>query len=449
MPTEMPITDPIRKAAILVSALDRNSADALLDKMGPDQAARVRHAVFELDDITDQEQDQVMREFVAAGGGQVGPPTRKAFEANSAPPFDQAALHAGRQHPATAPGRQADRHDDHARADDGPFPILREASIETLANHLAHENGQVIAVVVAHLPPRRAAELIGRMAPHRQADVLRRVAAMDAASPAAIEVLQQQFEAKLTEELRQQRNRTAGIAAVNLILSAAGSQRDELLNNLTANDNELSQMVRSQSTPGPSPHATLPQKSLRDGDQHRDGPRTSSNHRPNETADHSPDPRPARETCPAEPKRTQTADGTPDARTPDAHTPDARTPGERAKVEHATSSLPVERAGRTERVTFEQLGELDDQGLAVLFSEIDPEITLLALAGASPEFVQRMMRPLLPREARTLRRKMERLGPIRLSDIAAAQREVAKMATQLVEEGVLSPPAPARFAVAA
>ena len=104
---------------------------------------------------------------------------------------------------------------------------------------------------------------------------------------------------------------------------------------------------------------------------------------------------------------------------------------------------------KTEPIAFEQLADLDDEGLAMLFREVDPEITLVALAGASSEFVERVMHPLPPREARTLRRKMERLGPIRLSDMAAAQREVAQAARRLVEDGRLPRFVTPRFAVAA
>ena len=100
-------------------------------------------------------------------------------------------------------------------------------------------------------------------------------------------------------------------------------------------------------------------------------------------------------------------------------------------------------------IAFEELKEFDDEGLALLFREVDPEITLVALAGASSELVDRVMKPLASREARSLRRRMERLGPIRLRDITAAQREVADAATQLVQEGRLPKLVAPRFVVAA
>src|SRR6188472_3707459 len=61
----------LRKAAILVTALDGAAADQLLDQMGEQQAARVRNAVMELSDIDPAEQETVLAEFF-------GKPTRQA-----------------------------------------------------------------------------------------------------------------------------------------------------------------------------------------------------------------------------------------------------------------------------------------------------------------------------------------------------------------------------------
>ena len=58
----------MRKAAILVSALDHRTADALLDRMPADDAARVRNAVLDLGDVSDDEQRAVLAEFLQAGG---------------------------------------------------------------------------------------------------------------------------------------------------------------------------------------------------------------------------------------------------------------------------------------------------------------------------------------------------------------------------------------------
>src|SRR3712207_1018218 len=57
----------LRKAAILVSALDQATADALLDQMDPDQDARVRRALVDLEEIDPREQRAVIDEFFRGG----------------------------------------------------------------------------------------------------------------------------------------------------------------------------------------------------------------------------------------------------------------------------------------------------------------------------------------------------------------------------------------------
>ena len=53
----------LRKAAILISALDTPAADRLLEQMGAQQAALVRSAVVELTHIDPQEEDDILGEF--------------------------------------------------------------------------------------------------------------------------------------------------------------------------------------------------------------------------------------------------------------------------------------------------------------------------------------------------------------------------------------------------
>ncbi|MBI2477805.1 MAG: hypothetical protein HYV60_03905, partial [Planctomycetia bacterium] len=79
----------------------------------------------------------------------------------------------------------------------------------------------------------------------------------------------------------------------------------------------------------------------------------------------------------------------------------------------------------------------------------DSKIALLALAGATPAFVGRLLKQLPTREAKSLRRRMEQLGPLRLSDIAEAQATIAEIAARLIETGAIDSPRPEHFAVAA
>src|SRR6476659_4558543 len=54
----------LRKAAVLISALDEREADAILQQMSAEDAAKVRSALVELQDVPADEQQQVLADFL-------------------------------------------------------------------------------------------------------------------------------------------------------------------------------------------------------------------------------------------------------------------------------------------------------------------------------------------------------------------------------------------------
>jgi flagellar motor switch protein FliG len=80
-----------------------------------------------------------------------------------------------------------------------------------------------------------------------------------------------------------------------------------------------------------------------------------------------------------------------------------------------------------QRVAFCDVERLSDEMLAALLNVAEPEMTELALAGASRTMVRRVMGLMTSAEAKRLARRIERLGPIRLSDVERAQAELARL----------------------
>lgn len=79
---------------------------------------------------------------------------------------------------------------------------------------------------------------------------------------------------------------------------------------------------------------------------------------------------------------------------------------------------------QVQAVDFEQLAALSDQELRGLLGKADPELVMLALAGASPGLARRCLALLEPPLARHIERSLARLGPLLLADISQAQAEV-------------------------
>lgn len=277
-----------------------------------------------------------------------------------------------------------------------PFHFLRQAETDAIAKHLAHENPQISAVVVAHLPPRQAANLIAHFEPARQADVLRRVSELDLADTAVVRDVEQHLEMLLSEDVRLANNRVAGLSAVAAILEAAGDKRDSLVSSLARHQNTLVRRmnnVRSRSRLPRAKDAATQVGPSHGVQQQRDERRTSESDVP--------------------------------------------------------TSHPAAEASRDRSLTFDDLSKLSDLALARIFRESDPQIALMALAGADASFVDRLMRQLPRPEAKSLRRRMESLGPLQLNDLAHAQDQIGELASHLAARGEIKVPAPARFTVAA
>ncbi len=325
-------TAKLRKAAILVASLDQVTAESVLAQMDPEQAEEVRHSILHLGEVDPLEQDRVIEEFF-----HVGPPT--AFKNLPGIELDgdlvrRLAIPSTTLH-SDPPASESDS--DEPDSDEPPFRFLHEAEFETLAPFLKREHPQTIAVVVSHLPATRAAEVLAELPAVLQVDVIRRLVDLDKADPRMLREVERGLQAWLSEQDRHSRRRTAGLAAVSDILSAAsGDTRRRILTNLTRHDRSLAGRLR-----------------------------------PN-------------------------------------------------------------------RFRFAELLQLDDDTVTAVLRAADPELLVLALAGASAEWVARFTRRLPSDAARRLTRGLTHLGPTRLADVEDAQQALADLAVELEAEGRIS-----------
>ncbi|MBI2823493.1 MAG: hypothetical protein HYX69_02240 [Planctomycetia bacterium] len=83
------------------------------------------------------------------------------------------------------------------------------------------------------------------------------------------------------------------------------------------------------------------------------------------------------------------------------------------------------------RLEFADLELLPAARLAALARAVDRQVLLLALAGASREFVRQVQRQLPSSEVKSLRRSLANLGPTRLADVEEAQRQLVSLAQRV------------------
>lgn len=87
---------------------------------------------------------------------------------------------------------------------------------------------------------------------------------------------------------------------------------------------------------------------------------------------------------------------------------------------------------------FDNLFELDDRSMQELLRNVQSDKLLIALKGADDELKQKVFKNMSQRAAEMLRDDLEARGPVRLSEVEAAQKEILATARKLAEAGTIA-----------
>ena len=84
---------------------------------------------------------------------------------------------------------------------------------------------------------------------------------------------------------------------------------------------------------------------------------------------------------------------------------------------------------------FENLSDVDDIGIQVLLREIQQDVLMKALKGADDVLKDKILGNMSKRAAELLRDDLEAMGPIRISEVEVAQKEILSIARRLSDSG--------------
>ncbi len=84
---------------------------------------------------------------------------------------------------------------------------------------------------------------------------------------------------------------------------------------------------------------------------------------------------------------------------------------------------------------FENLLTVDDRGIQTLLREVKTETLVVALKGADQELKDKIFKNMSKRAAALLKDDLEAKGPVRISEVEKAQKEVLVIAKNLADEG--------------
>lgn len=87
---------------------------------------------------------------------------------------------------------------------------------------------------------------------------------------------------------------------------------------------------------------------------------------------------------------------------------------------------------------FDNLIDVDDRSIQALLREVNSETLITALKGADETLKEHILKNMSKRAAEMLREDLEARGPVRLSDVEAAQKEILAIARRMAEAGDLN-----------
>jgi flagellar motor switch protein FliG len=375
MKSQLDTLPPLEKAAILVSALDRTSADQLLEQMPEAMAAQVRNVLMQLDDVDPDLQQAVLEDFFNAQKPKaIASQTKQTTSRNHETEINDVELELTvDENEEITLTESFDRHRDRSmksftmgESESAElFSFLNEAETSVLIREMEKEHPQTVAVVLAQLPPRRAAEILEKLSATLQIEAVRRMVDLDEMDSTVLTELAQGFAKQLAQHIGERRRRINGMSRVaNILASSPKETEARIMQNLEQFRGSLApnvNKVRQQQT------------SVRGfaSDERKDSPPTI---------------RFQQSTC-----------------------------------HEASQDVP----------RFVELATLSDDALLHVLQHVPSEVVVLALAGAEASLVQRITRRLPKSQGEMLNRALSHLGPLRLDEIDVAQQELVRKALEL------------------
>ena len=84
---------------------------------------------------------------------------------------------------------------------------------------------------------------------------------------------------------------------------------------------------------------------------------------------------------------------------------------------------------------FDNLKDVDDRGIQTLLREVSSEVLIVALKGADTELQEKIFGNMSKRAAELLRDDLEAKGPVKVSEVEAAQKDILTIARRLADSG--------------
>ena len=84
---------------------------------------------------------------------------------------------------------------------------------------------------------------------------------------------------------------------------------------------------------------------------------------------------------------------------------------------------------------FENLADVDDRGMQAILRDVQQDALMKAIKGADDALKEKIMTNMSKRAAEMLADDLEAMGPVRISEVETAQKEILSVARRLADAG--------------
>jgi flagellar motor switch protein FliG len=205
----------MRKAAILITSLDRDSAESLLAQMPKETAKRVLAVAKQLGKVDPAEQKEVMQDFLSRKSGRKAEhlPTAISSEVDLSLSSAVEQIHSAPFEPTLS--------FEGALSKTTWFSFISKDCIEPLASVLGTEQPQLVALILAHLPGELSAKVLSRVDAATRLEIVQRIAEIEETTPEVLHEIENELRTRLMRARLHVQGSAQGLAALSGILQAS------------------------------------------------------------------------------------------------------------------------------------------------------------------------------------------------------------------------------------
>ncbi len=224
----------LRKTAILLVSLEKETAAAILRQLDSETIESVTREIANLRNVSEDLRQQVIKEFHALA-------LARTYTEQGGLGYANALLRQSLSNDEAERIMLQIEHQFYAK----PFTFLHKTGTENLLTFIQDEHPQTIALILAHLTPSKASEILAGLAVEKQVEVVSRISRMEQTSPEVIKEVEKGLEHRLSGLMTDRLQRVGGINAVAEILNLTDRSTEKgIMESLGEDDPELVEHIR-------------------------------------------------------------------------------------------------------------------------------------------------------------------------------------------------------------